>query len=270
MVLEFSPFPASVCGQVCPNLCVDECNRKFVDFPVKTNALGMLSKDIEINLPEKEINKKIAIIGSGAAGLGAAWQLRRMGYKVDVFEQDKVIGGKLKQVIPEERLNREILDTELKRIEKTGVSIKTGTNVNKELFSKLTKEYDAVVVAVGAHRPVILPVEGHERLVKGLDFLKLINKGEKPKIGKKVVVIGAGNAAMDVVIGAYALGAKEVTSIDIQKPAAFEKEIEHAKSLGAKILWPCFTEKISEKGVHLKDGTLLEADTVISLNWRQT
>jgi len=263
LVLDYSPFPASVCGQVCPNLCIDDCSRKFVDIPVKTAELGILSKDIKVEPPTKEINKKIAIIGAGASGLTAAWHLRRMGYTIDVFEQDEVIGGKLKQVIPQDRLNREILDTELKRIEDIGVNFKTGTKIDKALFQKLEKHYDAVVATVGAHNPVVIPFEGHERLVKGLDFLKEVNKGGKPKIGDKVVVIGAGNAAIDVIIGAYELGAKEVTAIDIQKPSAFEKEIKHAEKLGAKILWPCFTDKLSEKGVHLKDGTILNADTVI-------
>lgn len=263
LVLDYSPFPASVCGQVCPNLCVDECSRKHVDVPVKTAELGLLSKDIKVAPPKKELNKKIAIIGSGVSGLTATWHLRRMGYTVDVFEQDEIIGGKLKQVIPSDRLDGEILELELNRIKELGVNFKTNTKVDKKLFAKLEKDYEAVVATVGAHVPVVIPFEGHERLVKGLDFLKAINKGEKPKIGKKVVVIGAGNAAMDVVIGAYALGAEEVTAIDIQKPSAFEKEIKHAQSLGAKILYPCFTEKISEKGVRLKDGELIEADTVI-------
>jgi NADPH-dependent glutamate synthase beta subunit-like oxidoreductase/glutamate synthase domain-containing protein 3/Pyruvate/2-oxoacid:ferredoxin oxidoreductase delta subunit len=263
LVLEYSPFPASVCGQVCPNLCLDECNRKYIDTPIKMAELGKLSKDIKAKKPETQKTQKVAIIGSGSAGLGAAWHLKNLGYKVDVFEQDKVFGGKLKQVIPEERLERNILETELQRILDSGINVKTNSRVDKELFSKLQKEYDAVVLAVGAHNPVVIPFEGHERLVKGLDFLKEINNGKKPPIGNKVVVIGAGNAAMDVVIGAYGLGAKEVTAIDIQKPAAFEKEIKHVEALGAKILYPCYTEKISEKGVHLKDGRLLEADTVI-------
>lgn len=263
LVLDYSPFPASVCGQVCPNLCIDDCNRKYVDIPVKTAELGILSKDIKIESPKVELNKKIAIIGAGVSGLTAAWHLRRMGYAVDVFEQDEFIGGKLKQVIPQDRLNREILDLELKRIEDIGVNFKTGVKINKELFKNLEKDYEAVVATVGAHIPVVIPFEGHERLIKGLDFLKAVNKDEKPNIGEKVVVIGAGNAAMDVVLGAYELGAKEVTAIDIQKPSAFDKEIKHAESLGAKILWPCFTEKISEKGVHLKDGRVINADTVI-------
>ncbi len=100
-------------------------------------------------------------------------------------------------------------------------------------------------------------------MIKGLNFLKASKKGKKIDLGEKVVIIGAGNAAMDVVSEAYKQGAKEVTSIDIQKPSAFENELNYAKNLGAKILWPCFTQKITEQGVVLEDGTLLEADSVI-------
>jgi len=263
LVLEYSPFPASVCGQVCPNLCLDECNRKYLDIPVKIDGLGLLSSSIKVDLPKIQLNEKVAVIGSGVAGLGSAWHLKKLGYQVDVFEQDEVFGGKLKQVIPKDRLEREILEAELQRIIDLGINVNTNTKVTKELFGKIKAEYDAVIIATGAHNPVVIPFEGHERLVKGLDFLKAINKGEKPPIGKKVAVIGAGNAAMDVVIGAYQLGAEQVTAIDIQKPAAFDKEIKHVEKLGAKILYPCFTEKITEKGVHLKDGRLIEADTVI-------
>ena len=263
LVLDYSPFPASVCGQVCPNLCVNDCSRQFVDEPIKTAELGLLSKDIKIAPPKKEIDKKIAIIGAGVSGITAAWHLRRAGYKVDVFEEDKFIGGKLKQVIPQDRLNREILELELERVQDLGINFKTNTKVDKKLFKKLEKDYEVIITTVGAHVPAVIPFEGHERLVKGLDLLKAINRGEKPKVGKKVVVIGAGNAAMDVVTEVYKLGAKKVTAVDIQKPSAFEKEIKHAESLGAKILWPCFTDKITAKGLYTKDGTLIEADTVI-------
>ncbi|MGE4319266.1 MAG: FAD-dependent oxidoreductase [Deferribacterales bacterium] len=264
LVLDYSPFPASVCGQVCPNLCQDICSRKKVDIPVKIKELGQLSRKAEakgFDVPQRK--EKVAVIGSGSAGLTAAWHLRKFGYQVDVIEQDSVVGGKLKQVIPNERLAQDILETEIKRILDKGVNVKTNTKVDKDLFSSLVKDYSAVIVAVGAHVPVVIPFDGHERLVKGLDFLKSVNKGEKPKVGEKVVVIGAGNAAMDVVLGAYEMGAKEVTAIDIQKPAAFEHEMDHAKSLGAKILWPVYTDKITEKGVLTKNGELIEADTVI-------
>ena len=184
-------------------------------------------------------------------------------YSSEVFDDDKEIGGKLRQVIPFERLKKSCLDAELNRIKDCGIDFKLNTRITKSAFEDIEKEYGAVIIACGAHNPLVLPVEGNERLIKGLDFLKAVKNGEELNIGEKVVVIGAGNAAMDVIIEAYNCGAHEVTAIDIQKPAAFDKEIEHCKSLGAKVMYPCFTQKITDEGVILKDGTLLEADTVI-------
>jgi NADPH-dependent glutamate synthase beta subunit-like oxidoreductase/NAD-dependent dihydropyrimidine dehydrogenase PreA subunit len=180
-----------------------------------------------------------------------------------MFEQDSKIGGKLSQVIPSERLNADILNAEIERFKKLGLKINLNTKITKEKFEEIEKNYDAIIIAIGAHSSIVIPFEGYEKLIKGLNFLKRSKNGEKINIGKKVVVIGAGNAAMDVVIEAYKQGAQDVTAIDIQKPGAFEKEIEHAKALGAKVLWPCFTQKITDEGVILKDGQLLEADTVI-------
>lgn len=263
LVLEYSPFPASVCGNLCPQLCMEECSRGFVDEHIKIDALGMMSRDVEIKEFPVTKNKSVSIIGSGAAGLAAAWQLKKNGYNVAVFEQDKEIGGKLRQVIPVQRLPKSVLDAELGRMKKAGIVFHTDSRLDKETFDYIKDNSDAVLVACGAHSPVVIPFEGHERLIKGLDFLKAINDGEQVQIGKRVVVIGAGNAAMDVIIGAYNMGAESVTAIDIQKPAAFEKELSHAKSLGAEIIYPCFTEKVDERGVHLRDGRLLEADSVI-------
>lgn len=264
LVLEYSPFPASVCGQVCPNLCLNNCSRATFDEPMDVKMLGSLSKDIKAKQVEITKNERIAIIGSGVAGISAAWQLMRKGYSVEMFEADDKIGGKLSQVIPEERLHKEILETELERFKSTGVKIHTSTKVTPELFNKLENEYDAVVIAIGGHNPVVIPFEGYERLIKGLNFLKDCKNGKKYDLGKKVVVIGAGNAAMDVITEVYKQGGIEsVTAIDIQEPSAFEKEIKAAEKLGAKIMYPCFTQKITDKGVYLKDGRFLEADSVI-------
>ena len=263
LVLEYSPFPASVCGQVCPNLCLNNCSRGSFDTPMDVKMLGTLSKDIKIEPIKITQKQKIAIIGSGVAGISCAWQLAKKGYGVEIFEQDDKIGGKLAQVIPEERLHKEILDTELERFKNIGVNIHTSTKITPELFEEIEKEFDAVVIAIGAHGAVVIPFEGYERLIKGLNFLKDAKNGKKYDLGEKVVVIGAGNAAMDVITEVYKQGVKEVTSIDIKEPSAFEKEINTAEALGAKILWPCFTQKITEKGVLLKDGRFLEADSVI-------
>ncbi len=264
LVLEYSPFPASVCGQVCPNLCLNNCSRGTFDNPLDVKMLGSLSKDIKIKPFEITKKQKIAVIGAGAAGISTAWQLARNGYKVEIFEQDKKIGGKLSQVIPEERLHKEILETELERFKNIGVKIHTSTKITPKLFNDIEKDFDAVIIAIGGHNPVVIPFEGYERLIKGLNFLKDCKNGKKYNLGKKVVVIGAGNAAMDVITEVYKQGGiEDVTAIDIQEPSAFEKEIKAAEKLGAKIMYPCFTQKITEKGVYLKDGRFLEADSVI-------
>ncbi|MRR57122.1 MAG: FAD-dependent oxidoreductase [Deltaproteobacteria bacterium] len=263
LVLTYSPFPASVCGQVCPNLCKDACTRQFIDHPVAMQELGRLSQEAAPPEKKPETGKKVAIIGGGPGGLSAAWQLSLQGHKVTVFEGDKEVGGKLRQVIPMERLPREILDSEISRIKEMGTDIRTSQKIDTKTFEKLQKQYDAVVVASGAHNPVVIPFPGHERLAKGLEFLKAINNGENPKVGRKVVVIGAGNAGMDVALGAYAMGAEKVTAIDVQRPAAYQKEIDHFTALGGDIQWPVFTERIDANGLHTKDGRLIEADMVI-------
>ena len=264
LVLDYSPFPASVCGQVCPNLCLNHCSRGNFDEPLDVKMLGSLSKDIKIEPVEITHSEKIAIIGSGVAGISAAWQLRRKGYDVEMYESADKIGGKLSQVIPEERLHKEILETELERFKSIGVKIHTSTKVTPQLFQEIESNFDAVIIAIGGHNPVVIPFEGYERLIKGLNFLKDVKNGKKYNLGEKVVVIGAGNAAMDVITEVYKQGGvKEVTAIDIREPSAFEKEIKAAEKLGAKIMYPCFTQKITEKGVYLKDGRFLEADSVI-------
>ncbi len=268
LIYQYSPFPGSVCGQVCPNLCMQTCSRKSVDEPIKVAELGIKSfENIDIGEFKPTKGKSVAIIGAGVSGLSTAWNLMRLGYSIEIFEKDVEIGGKLRQVIPAERLNQDILNIELEILKNSittaGGKIHTSYNVDRDEFNRMRDDYDAVVVAVGAQNPFVLPVEGKERIIKGLDFLKEINNGNKFSIGDNVVVIGAGNAAMDVVLGAYKVGAKNVTAIDIQKPAAFEKEIEAAKALGAKIMYPCFTERVTEEGVYLSNGTLLKANSVV-------
>ena len=263
LVLRYSPFPGSVCGEVCPNPCMDACTRQFIDLPVAMPELGKMSLAAESPEPKPGSGKRVAIIGGGPGGLSAAWHLCLLGHAPTVIEADKEVGGKLRQVIPTDRMPAASLNSEIDRIKKLGVEIKTETTVDKELFAQLRQEYDAVVIASGAHMPVVIPFTGHERLIKGLDFLKAVNSGLNPVVGEKVVVIGAGNAGMDVCLGAYAMGAKQVTAIDIQRPAAFKKEIDHFEKLGGRIEWPVFTKKISVKGLHTKDGRLLEADSII-------
>ena len=263
LVLQYSPFPGSVCGEVCPNPCMDACTRQFIDLPVSMPELGKLSLEAKSPEAKPDTGRSVAVIGGGPGGLSAAWHLRLQGHATTIFEADQDVGGKLRQVIPSDRLPENSLNGEINRVKEIGVDIKTNSPVDKKIFEQIQQDFDAVIIASGAHIPVVIPFPGHERLVKGLDFLKDVNNGSKPSIGEKVVVIGAGNAGMDVCLGAYAMGAKKVTAIDIQRPAAFKKEINHFEKLGGSIEWPVFTENVSEKGLHTKDGRLIEADTVI-------
>ena len=263
LVLEYTPFPASVCGSVCPNLCMEGCTRKELDLSVQIGQLGNYSVDAYLEKPQVKTGKKIAVIGGGVAGLTAAWQLIRKGHEVTVFEEAPRMGGKLEQVIPRSRLDENVLNKELKRISDMGVEFVNNCKVDSVKYKEIKSTFDAVVVATGSHNTRVIPWEGHERIVKGLDFLKAVNRGDKVKVGKKVIVIGCGNSGMDAAIGAYQMGAEEVTCIDVQKPAAFEKEIAHVKELGGKLVWPVFTQEITENGILTEDGQLIEGDTVI-------
>ncbi|PLX81030.1 MAG: 4Fe-4S ferredoxin [Desulfuromonas sp.] len=263
LVLKYSPFPASVCGEVCPNLCMDACSRRYVDKPVAMKELGQLSRDVGAPPTKPASGKKVAVIGGGPGGLSAAWQLKLLGHDVTVFEADSEVGGKLRQVIPTERLPDESLSSEIKRIKDIGIEVKVNSKVDPAMFGQIQADFDALAIASGAHNAVVIPFPGHERMVKGLDFLKQVNAGERPKVGKRVVVLGAGNAGMDVCLGAYAMGAEKVVAIDIQRPAAFKKEIDHVKALGGEVRWPVFTDKVTEEGLWTKDGELIEADDVI-------
>lgn len=263
LVLEYTPFPGSVCGAVCPNLCMDECSRKNIDISAQIGLLGRHSSDATLEKTNPSTGKHVAVIGGGAAGLTAAWQLARQGHAVTVYEADAKMGGKMEQVIPRSRLPQETLTREIQRIADMGVKLINNYKVTKENFADIKTNHDAVVVTTGGHNPRIIPWPGHERVVKGLDFLKAVNRGESPSVGRRVVVIGCGNSGMDAAVGAYQMGAEQVTCIDVQRPAAFAHEIEHVEEMGGVILWPVLTKAITAEGIVTQSGEIIPADTII-------
>lgn len=263
LVLEYTPFPGSVCGAVCPNLCMDECSRKNIDISAQIGLLGRHSAAVTLAPPAVKTGKKVAVIGGGAAGLTAAWQLARKGHAVTVFEADRKMGGKMEQVIPRSRLPQETLTREIQRIADMGVELITNYKVTADKFAEIKAAHDAVVVTTGGHQPRVIPWPGHERLTKGLEFLKAVNRGEQPAVGRRVVIIGCGNSGMDAAVGAYQMGAEQVTCIDVQRPAAFAHEIAHVEEMGGVLLWPVLTKEITSEGIITQKGDLIPADTII-------
>jgi len=263
MALEYTPFPATVCGYLCPNLCMQACTRQMSNMvPVDVRQLGKAS--INAKMPEFPplTGRRIAVIGGGPAGISVAWQLRRQGHEAVIFDMERTLGGKISSVIPKTRIPKDVVDAELERVRKALPHIHLQQRVKREHLEELKADYDFVVIAVGAKKPRILPVPGKERTIPALDFLQQSKQGQIG-VGKRVVVIGAGNVGCDVATEAHRLGAEDITLIDIQEPASFGKEREEAEAIGAKFRWPVFTKSITEEGVELTTGEVLPADTII-------
>lgn len=218
-ITDRNPFPA-VCGRVCPHPCEADCNRKNKDGAVAINAMERyigdfgIEKELKlIRLSEEKRSEKIAIIGSGPAGLSCAYQLSRRGYPVTVFEAFSQPGGMLRYGIPSYRLPRVTLDAEIQRILDLGVELKCNFVVGKDAsLDQLHQEYKAIFVGIGAHKGYNLGVPGEDasNVFTGTEFLNKANSGEPVEIGDKVVVIGGGDTAIDAARVSKRLGA-EVT-----------------------------------------------------------
>ncbi len=263
LALAYTPFPATVCGYLCPNLCMESCTRQYKGMAsVDVSVLGKASIKAKVKDMPPISGKKVAVIGGGPAGISAAWQLRRKGHDVVVYDMEKELGGKITQVIPKSRIPEEVVRAELERLKKNLPHIHLQQKLTKEDLERMKSDYDFIVIATGAQKPRTLPVPGKERLIPALEFLKRSRKNDI-KVGKKVVIIGAGNVGCDVAVEAHRLGAEEILLLDIQEPASFGKERKAAEAIGAKFRWPVFTKAITEEGVELTTGELIPADTVV-------
>ncbi|MGD8512407.1 MAG: FAD-dependent oxidoreductase [Deltaproteobacteria bacterium] len=263
MALAYTPFPATVCGYLCPNLCMQGCSRHEVNMtPVDVKPLGKASVDAKSPDLPPLTGKRVGIIGGGPAGISVAWQLRQQGHEPVIFDMEETLGGKIASAIPKSRVPQEIVMAELERVRKALPHVHLQQRLTAEDLEQLKVDYDFVVIAVGAQRPRILPVPGNERMVPAVDFLRQ-SKQDQAKVGKRAVIIGAGNVGCDVATEAHRMGAEEVTLIDYRKPAAFGKEKEAAEAIGATFRWPCLAKAITGQGVELTTGEVIPADTVI-------
>ena len=263
LALSYTPFPATVCGYLCPNPCMQACTRQSAFMaPVDVTQLGQAS--VRAGVPELPplSGSRIAVVGGGPAGISLAWQLRQKGHEAIVYDMAESLGGKMTSAIPDSRLPKDVITTEMERVKKVIPHIHLQQKLTRADIHQMKEEFDFVVIAVGAQRPRSLPVPGNERLITALDFLRSAKKGAA-EVGKMVVIIGAGNVGCDAATEAHRLGAEEITLIDIQEPASFGKEREAAVAIGAKFLWPRFTKQITAEGVELTSGEMLPADTVI-------
>jgi len=265
LALDTNPFP-SVCGRICDHRCMSKCRRNQIDEPVAIRALkrfigDYIENDIEyppIESTKEQIPFKVAIIGAGPAGLSCSYFLARLGYEPTVFEKLPIAGGMMAVAIPEYRLPKKILQREIDNIKKIGVDIRLNTEVGKDItISQLWSQgYQAFFIAVGMYgdRRLGIPGENLENVIQAVDLLENINL-DRPVIspaGKKVVVIGGGNSAIDAARTILRMGASDVTIIyrrTRREMPAYTEEIEAAEHEGVKIKYLITPEKIfGEKG----------------------
>jgi NADPH-dependent glutamate synthase beta subunit-like oxidoreductase len=214
-----NPFPA-ITGRVCPHPCEPACNRMEIDTPVATNAVERYIADLDLQvgqryLPEIEAQReeKVAIVGSGPAGLSCAYYLAQEGYQVTIFERAPVLGGMLATGIPSYRLPLAILEAEVQLLRDMGVTMVTGVEIGPDkTIGELRQEgFKAFFIGVGTQECIQLGIEGENLagVTSGLDYLRQVNLGELASLGEKVAVIGGGNVAMDAARSARRLGSND-------------------------------------------------------------
>ncbi len=246
ILLQNNPIPA-VTSRVCTHFCQEGCSRGQVDERVGTGQverfLGdyiLAHPDRLMPPPEKETGRRIAIVGSGPAGLSAAFYLRRAGHSVRVFEKMPEPGGLLRYAIPAYRLPKEVVQKLADALRRMGVEFQCGMDVGKDIsMEQLCQTYDKVFAAPGAWKKTVIGMGGEELTRFGLEFLVEVKGWMQDTPGKRVAVVGGGNVAVDVAVTARRLGAKQVTMISLERreelPATRE-EVERAEQEGVRLM----------------------------------
>jgi len=267
LIYQTNPLPG-VCGRVCTHPCTDVCLRAETDEPLNIPKIKRFAADMAkrkgytVKLEKgKAKEEKIAVIGGGPGGLAAAYSLALMGYRPTIIEELPQLGGMLRYGIPPYRLPREILDQEIDFIVNVGVEVKTNTRVGRDItLGQLQKEYDAIFVAVGAHKslPIRVPGEDLPGVKGGAEFLREVELGIAPHPGKRVAVIGGGDVAMDIARTCRRMGAEVTIAYRRERKDMPASEEEIADAIAENIE---LKELVAPKSIRrANSGLALEMD----------
>lgn len=266
-ITEDNPFPACM-GRVCYHICESACNRGELDESVGINAVERflgdhaLEKGWDFSVPAENSGKRVLIVGAGPAGLSAAYHLRRLGHSVTILEGADRAGGMMRYGIPKYRLPRDILDREIARIERMGVEIHLNHPV-QDLSAEMTAgHYDAVFLGVGASlaRRAYIPAGDAAHVLDAVSVLRSMADGEEPRLGRRVVVYGAGNTAIDVARSVRRMGAEPLVVYrrTRERAPAHQFEIEEALQEGVSMKWLSTIAEADEGQIRIEKMTLDE------------
>ena len=242
-----NPFPA-IMGRVCYHSCEGACNRGRIDTAVGINSVERflgdeaLKQGWRFTLPQVESGRHVLVVGAGPSGMSAAYHLRRLGHAVTVIEAGPMTGGMMRFGIPKYRLPRDVLDAEMQRILDMGVTLQLGTRVDDIAQTMVDGGYDAAFLAVGAHiaKRAFIPAKDGSRILDAVQVLRSMEGADRPMLGRRVVVYGGGNTAIDVARTAKRLGATEAIIVyrrTRERMPAHDFEVEEALEEGVMVKW---------------------------------